>query len=366
MEGVPASWYYHIMRTGWAAMVLLASMTLVSGCATTAGYLWKEAGPFIHYSFGATSVETALKDPHTPPQVKELLDRVQSIKQYAVHDIGLANNGNYTAYKSLDRDYLVNVVSACDALSFTPYLWSYPFLGKLPYRGFYSPDDARAEADRLKALGYDVVLRKVDAFSTLGFFKDPVYSFMDTYSLYDLADTIIHEQTHATLFLKGQPDFNEELATFVGDTGGLGYVASARGADSQEYKDAQAQQTDQKLFLSFLAELRHALEQVYNSGLDAAEKRLEKEKIIAQFQTTFAMQYVPQFSSSAYRSVKELPLNNAYLALYDLYTSDIPLLADFDRLVCGGDLRTFVTRIVELSKKPGDMLAKIRAALPAD
>jgi predicted aminopeptidase len=86
----------------------------------------------------------------------------------------------------------------------------------MPYQGFYERNDAEAEAKRLKALGYDVIVRKVDNFSTLGFFKDPVYSFLTSYSPGEIANLIIHEQAHATLFVKGQSDFNEEFATFVG------------------------------------------------------------------------------------------------------------------------------------------------------
>ncbi|MGO9411115.1 MAG: aminopeptidase, partial [Spirochaetia bacterium] len=202
-----------------AALALIVSL-LVS-CASQLGYLVKQGDYLLRYSSGTESVDDLLKSPSTPADTREFLQRVKEIRTFAVESIGLRDNGNYTRYKSIDRDYLVDVVQACDALSFTPYQWSYPFMGKLPYKGFYERPDALAEAGRLKKEGYDVIVRKVDAFSTLGFTKDPVYSFMKKYSPYELASTIIHEQTHATLWVKGQTDFNEELADFVGETGAL-------------------------------------------------------------------------------------------------------------------------------------------------
>ena len=119
-----------------------------------------------------------------------------------------------------------------------------PFHGQAPYKGFYERPDALAEAARLKKEGYDVIVRKVDAFSTLGFTKDPVYSFMKKYSPYELASTIIHEQTHATLWVKGQTDFNEELADFVGETGALEWIAARFGAPSEEYRSAVDEKAD--------------------------------------------------------------------------------------------------------------------------
>ena len=356
--------YTVLMRWTTIGAALMSVCVVLSGCAGV-GYVLKESGPFIHYSFGAQNVDAVLSDPRTTSDVKELLQRVKDIKRYAVETVGLADNGNYTAYKPVDRDYLVDVVSGCDATSFTPYQWSYPLLGKLPYRGFYDPADAHAEADALKAQGLDVIVRKVDAFSTLGFFKDPVYSFFSTYGLYELADTIIHEQTHATLFLTGQDDFNEELATFVGDTAGLAYVASIRGTDSAEYRDAVAEQSDEALFVEFLRDLKGALQDVYGSDLTAEEKLAKKKDVIARFQSEFETSYASRFSSNAYRSAKDLPLNNAYLSLYDLYTNDIPLLRRFYTEKCGGDVKQFMAEMLRLSKAPGDMFDKVRTALQA-
>ena len=276
--------------------------------------------------------------------------------------MGLRNNDNYTKYKDLDRNHLVDVVSACDAVSFTPYLWSYPFLGKLPYKGFYERADADEERARLKKEGYDVIIRAVDAFSTLGFTQDPLYSFMKRYTPFQLASLIIHEQTHATLFLSGQPDFNEELATFVGDEGAFEWLARTRGMDSEEYQSAVAEHEDTQTYIALLQGLSRELEALYRGTEDRSEKLLRKALIIEDFKTRFAGELASRFHTRAYQDAGNLPLNNAYLALFRLYSDDIPLLRAYWALRCGGDLRRFMKAAKDLAAH-GDVKALMRQGL---
>jgi len=336
-----------------------------SSCATSVGYLWKQGSYLIKYSSGAKNISSMLRKESTPSDLKEFLRSVERIKQFAVDDIGLKDNRNYTRYKALDRDYLVNVVQAAKPLSFTSYEWKYPLFGKLPYKGYYVPSDAKAEAERLKGQGYDVIVRKVDAFSTLGFFRDPVYSFMRGYTPYELASLIIHEQTHATLFLKGQDQFNEEIATYVGDRGALEYLASVYGKGSAEYEQAVAEQADNRLFLKFIVQLRAALSVVYASDLPLNEKLAKKKATIRRYMSIFETEYVPQFHTDSYRSLKKLPINNAYLMLFGLYTQEIPLLARYDELYCGNNLKDFMQKMEQLSRQPGRMIDKIKKQIAA-
>ena len=346
------------------ALCLLFPLVL-SSCATSVGYLWKQGSYLIKYSSGAKNISALLRSGKTPSDLKSFLRSVERIKQFAVDEIGLADNKNYTRYKALDRDYLVNVVQAAEPLSFTAYKWKYPLLGKLPYKGYYVPADAKAEAERLKKEGYDVIVRKVDAFSTLGFFRDPVYSFMRGYTPYELASLIIHEQTHATLFLKGQDQFNEEMATYVGDRGALEYLASVYGKSSPEYSQAVAEQQDNQRFLEFVMKLRHALSTVYASDLPRAEMLAKKKEVIARYMKIFDTEYVPSFHTDSYRALKTLPINNAYLMLFGLYTQQIPLLERYDKEFCGNSLKAFMHSMERLAKEPGTMIEKIKARLAA-
>ncbi len=334
----------------------------VSSCASQAGYLLKQGAALLQYSTGAQPVQSLLDDPATPPDTREFLARVQDIRRFAVETAGLKVNDNYTRYKEIGRDHLVDVVQACDAVSFDAYQWGYPFLGRLPYRGYYDRADADAEAARLKQEGYDVIVRPVDAFSTLGFLRDPLYSFMKRYSPFQLASLIIHEQTHATLFLKGQPDFNEEMASFVGDEGAFEWLRATYGEASPGYRAALDDKADSELFVSLLRGLAARLAPVYSSGLGREEKLAQKKTIIDEFKAGLADSRAAGFRTDAYAHLEKIPLNNAYLSLYRLYTSDVPLLREWFQQRCDGDLRGFMASMKELAGR-GDVKSQIRAAL---
>jgi len=339
-----------------------ACVVLLSGCVTQLGYLAKQGQYLWKFSSGTQPVQELLRSPATPADTRDFLLRVSEIKSFAVGTVGLRNNENYTRYRDIDRDHLVDVVSACDAASFTSYFWSYPFLGKLPYKGFYERPDADAEAARLKKEGYDVIIRPVDAFSTLGFTKDPLYSFMKKYSLFELASLIIHEQTHATLFLNGQPQFNEELAVFVGDEGAFEWLSARYGADSEEYRSAVAENEDSQTFISLLHSLSVELEGLYAGPGSRAEKLARKEQIIADFHKGPSGDPAARFHSSSYKDLGRIPLNNAYLDLYRLYSSDIPLFRAYWALRCESSLSTFMKAEKYLAGR-GDVKALMRQSL---
>lgn len=344
------------------AAILAVISTLLSGCVTQVGYLAKQGGYLLRDGSGAQPVDRLLKAPDTTADTRDFLLLVQEIRRFAVQDVGLKANGNYTRYKEISRDHLVDVVSACDAVSFTPYLWSYPFLGKLPYKGFYERPDADAEAARIRKEGYDVIIRPVDAFSTLGFTKDPLYSFMKKYPPFELASLIIHEQTHATLFIKGQPQFNEELASFVGDEGAFEWMKEKYGAQSKEYLDAVDQDADSTTFIGLLHDLSTELDTVYMGQQSREEKLARKTEIIDDFQARLAGDLSKRFHTEGYRDLGKLRLNNAYLSLYRLYSDDVPLLRSFWQQRCGSDLRRFMEAAIALSKK-GDVKAQMREEL---
>jgi predicted aminopeptidase len=343
-------------------MLLIAALGFLAGCTTQAGYLVKQGGYLLRSGTGTQSISSLIDAPATAPQTREFLQRVTEIKQFAVKSIGLKDNGNYTRYKAIDRDHLVDVVQACDALSFTPYQWSYPILEKLPYRGYYERPDAEAEAARLKKEGYDVIIRPVDAFSTLGITKDPVYSFMEKYSTFQIASLIIHEQTHATLFVKGQPDFNEELATFVGGEGAFEWLRGKYGKDSPPYRSALDEYSDAQAFVALMQGLEKQLKTLYGERVPTEEMLATKKRIIDDFNGRLAGGLSAGFRTDGYRKLRALPLNNAYLSLYSMYSDDIPLLRAYWEQRCGGDLRRFMTAMEELAKK-GDVKARVRHEL---
>jgi predicted aminopeptidase len=207
-------------------------------------------------------------------------------------------------------------------------------------------------------------VRPVDAFSTLGFAKDPVYSFMKGYTAFQIASLIIHEQTHATLFLKNQADFNEEMASFVGDEGAFEWLRSTYGESSPEYRGAVDEKADSDLFLSLLQGLSARLRAVYQGGMPREEKLRQKAQIIEEFRRGLNGPQAPKFRTPEYGHLEKITLNNAVLSLYSLYSDDIPLLRSWFETRCGSSLERFMQSMKELSAH-GDVKAQIRRTLSA-
>lgn len=296
-----------------SAAVLTGVFVICSGC-----YTIKQGTAMLGYLGRAVPLEE-LAGENIPESDRLFAERVADITRFAVEELGLKKSKNYTRYVALDRDYLAAVVSACAGDSFTRRLWRFPVVGAVPYKGFFDPKDAGKEAERLRKEGFDVWVRKVDAFSTLGWFRDPLYSYMKDYSAHELANLIIHELLHATVFVRGQVQFNEQLAAFTGDTGAALYVESRFGPDSAEYRSIGEAAGDQAAFRTFLRGLCGELETVYASAMGREEKLAEKARIIAAAMERFDAKYDACFQTENFRSFSQLPINNAYLDLYRLY-----------------------------------------------
>lgn len=279
--------------------------------------------------------------------------QVEDIRRFAMSELGLKESKNYTKYVELDRDYLAAVVSACAKDSFAGYEWWFPVVGKVPYKGFFNVEDARKERQKLEKKDLDVWIRGVDAFSTLGWFEDPLYSYMKKYPVQDLADLIIHELLHATIFLKNRSQFNEELAEFVGSEGARLYMLSVSEDLTEDTLQSQAEsrKADSAYFISFIQNLIAELDSMYrNSNLTRDEKLERKESIIMEAQTRFRETYDENFNTENYRGFGEMKINNAYLDLYRLYYQRNSWFRDL-YVKTGSDLKEFIRAAKTLKGK---------------
>ena len=163
----------------------------------------------------------------------------------------------------LDGPYVTYVVSAAPKDELVAYKWWFPIVGSLPYKGFPEPTGAHAEADELNKKGLDAYIRGVSAYSTLGWFSDPILSSMLEYKDYDLVDTIIHETVHATIYIKSEADFNERLAVFIGHKGTEAFYRQREGQDSKTLKAMADDTYDERLFSEFIFGEMHDLEAWY-------------------------------------------------------------------------------------------------------
>ena len=296
-------------------------LPLFSACYTLA-----QGTTYLGYLGKAVPLESLLNEGNGETDEAEknrrFVEQVQDIRNFAAEELGLTMTKNYTRYVSIDRDYLAAVVSATAADSFTQHEWKYPVVGIMPYKGFFKTDDARKEREKLEKKGLDVWVRGVDAFSTLGWFKDPLFSYMRNYSPDRLADLIIHESVHATVFIKGQVKFNEELAEFIGTEGARLYMESRYGIDSDAYRSMIAADEDYRRYVAFMQELIAELNHLYESGMSRGQILAEKENIISLSKEKYNDLYDTIFSDDRYRGFYNLPVNNAYLDLYRLYYAE--------------------------------------------
>lgn len=316
-------------------------LSLLQGC-----YLLGQSGPFLSDRFRAVANRTLLEDDTTDDQTREFLLEVERIGQFAASELSLAESKNYSKYVELDREHLAYIVYGADPLSFDMKRWRFPIVGEVPYKGFYSLEAARREASRLASKGLDTFISVVDGFSSLGFFTDPLYSFMKEYPPHRLAELIIHEQTHATVWIKGQTDFNEQLASFIGERGAREYIEKTFGKDSSQYTDIFALKRDRELYLQLVRDLKDELLGIYSDeALTNDEKLKDKEHRIEEFKQQITSELEGRFETDTYAAVPQMSINNAYLGLFGVYYASGPSLVDRLYEDSGRDLKRMIERL---------------------
>jgi len=340
-----------------AAALLLGVSAFCSGC-----YTLKQGTAMLGYLGRAVPLEKLNDMDGASDDDREFVKRVEDIRRFAIEELGLKKSKNYTRYVQLDRDYLAAVVSASAKDSFSRYEWWFPVIGKVPYKGFFNVEDARKERTKLEKKDLDVWIRGVDAFSTLGWFRDPLYSYMKNYSDRSLADLIIHELLHATVYLNGKSQFNEELAEFVGTEGARLYMEKIHGAGSEaDDTDAANAKADNAAYSVFIRGLIAELDELYKGSLPKEEKLQKKAQIIEDAKARFNESYEENFKTDNYRGFSELPVNNAYLELFTLYHEEDHFYKELYEK-SGSDLAKFIDAAKTL-KGRGDPKEELEKAL---
>ena len=189
-----------------------------------------------HILYDAVPIEQLLENPDYPEELKVKLRLIQEIREFAIDSLGLNDSESYKKLYDQKGKPVLWVLTACDPFELKQYEWYFPFLGGLGYKGFFIKERAYEEESELIALNYDTDLGAVNAWSTLGFFGDPILSNMLKKTSGGLARLIIHELTHGTLYVNGEDAFNENLATFVGDNGAIIFMKHRFGENSIELK----------------------------------------------------------------------------------------------------------------------------------
>ncbi len=305
-------------------MFILGGLTgiLLCSCSTLHFYSQAVAGQ-VEMMQKAQPVARVIVSPKTKPLLKQKLATVSDILSFAATEMHLPAKGQYERYSDLGRSHVVWVVFAAPEFSVAPKTWRYPFLGKLTYRGFFKESLALQEAAKLKAEGYDVHVAGVDAYSTLGFLRDPLLNTFIGRDDADLAELICHELTHQRLYLKGDTDFNEAFATAVGQEGARRWLkARGRLKDLAQYeRDLRAE----RAFVNLALATREELKKIYAATDESRESELsQKQAVLERFKNrAITLDQRHQGSMSIERWFNK-PVNNARLATLSTYFEMLP------------------------------------------
>lgn len=266
--------------TSRSLFLLCLTLLFAIGCAAP-GYLPQAVQGQIDLLCRARPIERAIHDPETPERVRELLREVPSIKEFAL-GYGLTPTKSYETYVALDRNRVVWVTSAAEPLAFRGRRWRFPIVGSVPYLGWFDRDDALRFGEELAKEGLDVDVRGATAYSTLGWFSDPVLSTMlpnGPSTLGALVDVVLHESVHATVYVPGQSTFNESLAEYVSDGLTEVYLSShGRVPELVAYRSSRVEGARRR---ERMHETYKKLEALYASNLPRAEKLVKKAMILS-------------------------------------------------------------------------------------
>jgi predicted aminopeptidase len=335
------------MRRGILAIAVSAAV-LVLISAPTACYLSRGAWEEAKILSRRQPISEIVADPRTPKDAREKLKVVLAARQYAKDSLKLRTKDSFTTYSRLDHDTLVLVVSAAYRDTLKPYTWWFPIVGRVPYKGYFDFNAAKRDAKNLSADGFDVYVRPSDAFSTLGFFNDPLLNTTLKGDSLGLANTVIHELTHNTFYASGQAPFNESFAMFVGARGAAAFFRS-RGQPAAAAK-VDAEWEDDKLLARFWTRVIKSLDSAYAAHPSDKEARIAaRDTVYARTRVALVNEIAPQLKTISPLYAERVQLNNAALLARRVYATDLDV---FDRVYEkeGRDLKRTIGRIIGLAK----------------
>nr|WP_281251764.1 aminopeptidase [Prosthecobacter debontii] len=347
----------------WIRRLILVSCYFLSSCSTVGFYSQAFKGQ-LEIMRKARPVPAVMMDPKTKPLLKQKLAITRDILAYAETHLGLPAKGQYERYSNLGRRYVVWVIFAAPEFSVEAKRWWYPLVGSVKYRGFFREDLALAESAKLKEDGLDVYVAGVEAYSTLGYLKDPLLNTFIGRDDADLAELIFHELTHQRIYLNGDTDFNEALATAVGREGTRRWLkAHGRMDELEEYERETRLETE---FVHELLRTRQELKNLYADQKITDEKRRQ----IKQETFTRLRSRLEQFNRRQGGTLKldrwfKTPVNNARLNTAAAYHDLVPA---FEKVLkeCGGDLEAFLKQMEGMRAMPPRVRrSQLKLAVPS-
>lgn len=296
--------------------------------------------------WNARPVEEFLQDPSFPDSLKQKLRLIDEIRKYAIDSLGLKDTKNYKTLYDQKNQEVMWVVQACEPFALQPKVWDFPIVGTVPYKGFFNKEKALGLRKELETEGYDVSVRNPGGWSTLGWFTDPILSGMLDRSEGDLASLIIHEMVHATVFVKDDVDFNENLADFIGDTAAYYFLKYKFGADSKQYLDYLHSDQDYRKFTKHILRGTQSLDSLYNTlrPKEPIEQKKEKKRAMIEKIVTSIDTLNLYTKRKGERMKKYLP-NNTFFMSYRLYKAKQDVFGVELAEKFNGDMRSYLKHL---------------------
>lgn len=331
-------------------LVPLGLVLAVAGCGN-AGYYLQAVGGHLELLQRSQPIAEVVADPATPQPVRDKLGAVSAIRDFATRELGLPDNQSYRKYADLNRPFVVWNVFATPELSVQLKEWCFPVAGCVGYRGYYSRDEAQAFAAGLREQGYEVFVRGVPAYSTLGWFDDPVLNTFIHYPETELARIIFHELAHQVAYAKGDMVFNESFATAV-EQEGMRRWLERFGSDAQRAAYA-AWERRREAFVALVLDYRGRLEALYRSPVSDDAKRRRKAELLDRMRRDYLELRQSWDGYSGYDHWFAQDLGNAHLASVAAYAQRVP---QFAALLAqqGGALPPFYAAVRDLARLPKD------------
>ena len=293
----------------------------------------------------AKNINQLVKDSSYSDSLKQQLLFILKVKKFAEDSLALVHTKNYTTFYDAGDKEINWLVMAAYPFELKSYEWNFPLAGKFPYLGFFNPLDAQKEANRLKKLGLDVKIGHPTAWSTLKIFKDPVLSTMLRYSKGRLTEIIIHETTHATVFIKNDAVLNENLANFVGKKGAIKFLKDTYGINSLQYKNYIKKLVHDSLIRNFISLNSSRLDSLYHTFSDKSDT-IKNKSLKDSLMNCIELDYINLFQadSQRIRYIKNSKYfhNNVNFLQSNIYNSKYSYLNRLFTDSCNGNFRIFI------------------------
>lgn len=346
---------------------LLAAAIMASGLTgcTSISYYAQSLEGHVEIMAARKNVAKLIRDPSTPEPLRARLTSASAIRRFATEELALPDNSSYRSYVDIGRDDVTLAVFAAPQFSLTPITWCFPVFGCVPYKGYFSRKDALENAAALQRQGLDVYVTGITAYSTLGWFSDPLLSTMlrqnDTY----LASLVFHELAHQKVYVNGDSAFNEAFAVTVETTGTRKWLrATGNRAGLRSYEADRKRKAD---FLGLISKTRDELKQVYGSPRSAEQMAAAKAATIDRLRARYRQMRDKRWAGyRGYDAWFDSPINNAKLAATAVYGEEVPaFLHLFD--LCSGDYPRFYASVRRIGALPGPSRAEaLKAATTCD